>query len=91
MGYYLHESFNGVQGQSRGCVQILKSRKKQVKFGQAEITSLVGASDPEPRARGVCSRGSMELWKVGYQSLIKIAPVFWTIMWVTVSKTQRER
>jgi hypothetical protein len=33
-------------------MQMLKTRKKQVRFGQAELTGLVGASDPEPRAGG---------------------------------------
>lgn len=80
MGYYLGESFNGLQGQSRGCEQTLKGRKKQARFGRAEITGLVGASDPEPRAMGVYSRDSMELWKVGCQSLIKIIPLFQAIM-----------
>lgn len=72
-------------------MQMLKNRKKQQRFGQAEITGLVGASDPEPRTRSVCSRGNLELWKVGCQSLIKITPVFQVILWMTVSKTQRER
>lgn len=70
---------------------MLKSRKKQVRYGQAEITDLVGASDPEPRAGGVCSRGRTELWKVGCQSLIKITPVFQAIRWVTISKTVRQK
>lgn len=32
-------------------------------------------SNPDPKAEGVCSGGSMELWRVGSQSLVKIRPV----------------
>lgn len=72
---------------------VVWSRRFPAEYWNKGTDKMVEAGSLRCRAQGpgCVSRGSMELWKVGCQSLVKTRLVFQVIMWMTVPKIQIER